>query len=563
MGGHKGEAADREHVTGAGRAGAGENAVDWRQLRALLTAGIKLDVRTSRAGVGRGKVPPFVIALMTYAVMGLLLAVGLRPQGDLFVYSLFTISAAMFMTALAVIMEYVTIVAHPDDFQILAHRPVSSRTYFWAKLGNLLFYVTPIALALTLPAAIFGGFFLEAGARFSVFHVLGGLVACVSTSAAIVLLYTAALKLVSYQRFTSIITYVHSGATLVLVMAYFLLPRMIEEDPQLLSLTRGPWVYVAPPAWYAGTVEFLSGIASPQGTALFLMAAISSVAVVAAAMNTISLEYSRRISELMSSSVEEDVSADGKPRRRPFFRLGLISLGTGAERAGYVLMDAYMRRDRKLRARVYPAFGLPLAVYATALIRGDLHSPFVASPDGGPVALQEIMGLYCIFVSLFFASALTQSEEWKASWIFHVAPLGDASAVLQGARRLVVWRYLVPFFILLFVLLCFAMPVLGAATFVLMILPLCLAAFAILTLAAPHMPMSQEIERGRQARQIAFFMLLGVTLVPCLIVLQLLMQEFPRAVGPILAGLWLSAWGAERGVRALLRRRLAREEYAG
>ena len=145
---------------------AGENTLDRRQLRALLVVGIKLDLRTSRAGIGRGKLPPFAVALITYTVMGLLMAVGLRPHGDLFVYALFTLSAAMFMTALAVIMEYVTIVAHPDDFHILAHRPISSRTYFWAKLGNMLFYVTPIALALTLPAAIVGGITLEQGFLF-------------------------------------------------------------------------------------------------------------------------------------------------------------------------------------------------------------------------------------------------------------------------------------------------------------------------------------------------------------------------------------------------------------
>ena len=173
---------------GPGRHAEGENSVDWQQLRALLAVGIKLDLRTSRGGMGRGKLPPFVIALITYTVMGALMAVGLRPHGDLFVYSLFTISAAMFMTALAVIMEYVTIVAHPDDFDILAHRPVSSRTYFWAKLGNMLFYVTPIALALTLPAAIVGSCSLEPGFLFGLFHVLGGIVACLATAAPVVLI---------------------------------------------------------------------------------------------------------------------------------------------------------------------------------------------------------------------------------------------------------------------------------------------------------------------------------------------------------------------------------------
>jgi hypothetical protein len=547
---------------GTRTAGSGENSLDWGQLRALLVASVKLDLRTSRAGAGRGKLPPFVVALITYAVMGTLMAVGLQPHGDLFVYALFTLSAAMFMTALAVIMEYVTIVAHPDDFHILAHRPVSSRTYFWAKLGNLLFYVTPIALALTLPAAVIGSATFAPGVRFGLIHVLGGVVACVATAATVVLLYTATLKVVSYQRFTQIMTYVHSGATLVLVLAYFLLPRMIEDDPMLLSFNRGAWVYVAPPAWFAGAVEFLSGIGSRQDVALALLAVGSAAVVIAAAMNTISLDYSRKISELTTSSVEEKERGAGR-RRRPFFRIGLASLSSGTERAGYLLMDSYMRRDRKLRARVYPAFGLPLAVYLTALIRNDLHSPFVATADGGPVALQEIMGLYCIFVSLFFATAMTQSEQWKASWIFHAAPISDPARVLQGARRLVIWRYLIPFFALLFLLLSLKITVLGAAVFVLMVFPMCMTAFSVLSLASPHMPLSQAVERGRQGRQIAFFMLLGITMVPLLIVLQLLMQEMTHFTGPLLAGLWALAWASERLVGARLRRKLRALDFIG
>lgn len=495
--------------------------------------------------------------------MGILLAVGLRSRGDLFAYSLLTISAAMFMTALTVIMEYVTIVVHPDDYDILAHRPVSPRTYFWAKVGNLLMYVTPIAMALLLPSGIVGGLTLAEGLGFSAAHVLTGLAACLATAAAVVLLYTAALRYVSYARFTSIISYVHSGASLVLVLAYFMLPRIIEDDPSLLSVSRGAWVYFAPPAWFAGTVELLTGAGGRQDAVVALLALAASAAVAVGAMHTISLDYSRRVSELTSSPQVAPATGSGRARRRPFFRMGLTTLGSGGERAGYRLMDAYMQRDRKLRSRIYPAFGLPLAVYIAAFILHDLHSPLRAPPEGGPVALQEVMGLYCVFVSLFFASAMTQSDQWKAGWVFHTAPLADRAGVLQGARRLVVWRYLVPFFLLLFALMAVAVGPLGAAVFVLVVFPLCLAAFSILSLASPHLPLSQAVERTRQVKQLAFFMVLSATMVPLLITIQMTMQMAPAATVPILAVLWAFAWLSERVVRVRLRTRLALEEYGG
>ena len=60
--------------------------------------------------------------------IALVLAAALVGQGDPFVFSLFTMSAAMFMTGLMVVMEYSVVVVNPDDFDILAHRPISSRS---------------------------------------------------------------------------------------------------------------------------------------------------------------------------------------------------------------------------------------------------------------------------------------------------------------------------------------------------------------------------------------------------------------------------------------------------
>jgi hypothetical protein len=107
--------------------------VDWGQFAALLAASIKLDIRSSRSLRAGRRLPPLVSAVLTYLVMGTILAAGLMSTREYFVFSLFTLSAAMFMTALSVIMEYNSVVVSPDDHDTLAHRPVSSTTYFWAK----------------------------------------------------------------------------------------------------------------------------------------------------------------------------------------------------------------------------------------------------------------------------------------------------------------------------------------------------------------------------------------------------------------------------------------------
>ena len=110
---------------------ANEQAADWGQIRALFTAGIRMDLRSARARQrGRIKIPPMIAMLVTYSVIGGLLAISLARTSGPFTFTLLTFSAAMFMTAITVIMEYSSVVVSPDDYGILAHRPVSSRTYY-------------------------------------------------------------------------------------------------------------------------------------------------------------------------------------------------------------------------------------------------------------------------------------------------------------------------------------------------------------------------------------------------------------------------------------------------
>ena len=528
------------------------------QLRALVSAGIRLDLRASRSTHGRTRVPPLVIALIVYAFMGTLLATALVGQRDPFLYSLFTISAAMFMTGLVVVMEYGTAVVSPDDFHIIAHRPVSSRTYFWAKVLNLLFFVSVTAGAMTLPAAIIGGIFVGGGA-FTLAHAVASLASCIAVAGFAVLVYAAALRIWSYERFTSAVTYVHTAVTFVLVLGYIFLPRVLGGDVALLSVERGGWVYVAPPAWFAGAVELATGGGGTQSVVLALLAAAATFALVSAAGGTISLDYSRKLSELAAAPGRADEERD-RGHTRGFSRLGLALCRTDAERAGFELMAAYMRRDKKLRARILPAFGLPLAAYMAGLLTGELSGTLARGAEG--VGLQQILGFYSMFIGFFFASGMIQSDQWKASWIFYAAPVENRDELMTGARKLVISRFLVPFFIVLYALMSLTVPVSSAASFVTVVFLLALITFALLSLTSPRLPLSQAVEKTRQARQIGLIAILGA-FIGVLVAIQEAMRRGPAAVVAIIGALVAAAGATEWLLRRRLRARLARQEYPG
>lgn len=543
-----------------GRRRAAEGAADWRQVRALVAAAIKLDLRTTRSQLGRGRLPPFVTAMLVYAAMGTLLAFALVAMADAFVFALFTMSGAMFLTALSVIMEYGSVVVSPDDHGILAHRPISSSTYFWSKAGNLLFYVSATALALTAPAAAIGSAMLGPGWRFAAAYLPIAVVSCVAASGVVVLVYTTALRIFSYERFTSVVTYIHMLATIVLALGYVALPNMIGRTESGFTLDRGLWIYLAPPAWFAGAVSMLTGGDTSQNALLTVFAAAFTVAAVGAAMNLISLDYSRRISELAAKSGSGPAEKTGRPGAA-FLKLGAAICRTDEERAGYQLAAIAMRRDRKLRGRVYPAFGLPIAIVIFGYLTGNLVDPF-AIVDVEGFRPHQLIGAYCIFITIFFATAIVQSEQWKASWIFYAAPVRRRGDLLVGARKLIIWRYLLPFYALLLAVLSFAMPLQHAALYMFIITLLALTAFSLLSITAAHPPLSQAIERTRQARQFGLVALGGLAM-GLFVAVEELMREVPISRLYVVIFLLGLAVASEWVLRRNLAQRLAAVDFAG
>ena len=55
------------------------------------------------------------------------------------------------MVAMAILIDFQSVVVSPNDYEILAHQPVSSRTYFLVKLTSILLYTGIIG-------ALMGGF---------------------------------------------------------------------------------------------------------------------------------------------------------------------------------------------------------------------------------------------------------------------------------------------------------------------------------------------------------------------------------------------------------------------
>jgi hypothetical protein len=105
-------------------------------------------------------------------------------------------------------------------------------------------------------------------------------------------------------------------------------------------------------------------------------------------------------------------------------------------RATFLLLGAYLGRDRDVKLRVYPGLA-PMLVMPMVLLLQD-HSP---GSSGFGVAFA---GSYLGLIPLLAMGLLRHSQQWQASDLFRFAPLPGPALFCHGLRRAVLALLVLP-----------------------------------------------------------------------------------------------------------------------
>ena len=61
--------------------------------------------------------------------------------------------------------------------------------------------------------------------------------------------------------------------------------------------------------------------------------------------------------------------------------------------------------------------------------------------------------LFMIWVAVFFYQMIPTSDDWKASWIYHVAPIENFAKIYWGSIKAILLKYMTPYFLFIFFVL--------------------------------------------------------------------------------------------------------------
>ena len=189
--------------------------IDYVQWAALTKVLLKKDFRESSmsAGLSHGRSGGrvFFSLLLFYLLTGLIFVPIVFQNPDVFLTATLLISYTMFMIGGLILVEYNTVVISPDDYPVLGYRPISSRTFFFVKLCNILFYVLLFSTVLSLPAILAYFFIFGFNPALGLTAFISIFLANFTAALVIILFYTFVLKKVSLRRLQNILALLQVG----------------------------------------------------------------------------------------------------------------------------------------------------------------------------------------------------------------------------------------------------------------------------------------------------------------------------------------------------------------
>jgi ABC-2 type transport system permease protein len=499
---------------------------DWDQFRWLLGVSIRIDLRRHRGfGSPRRKISPFIWSLLFYGFISMGLSGSLVQKATPFLYSLLIFTYSMAMIIFSVLLEFGNTIVSPDDTDVLAFRPISSRTYFLAKLGNLFFYVLIMGTSLCLFPSIIGLALKGTTILFPFIFFPVAMIANLTAAAFVILVYTSLLRIMPYERFKDLLAYIQTVFVFLIFFLYQLIPRMSSNFIKQGVDVNGPWLYAAPSAWYAGSVQIILGLNGGTNIWLALLAASSTVLLFSISFRRISLQYSNKIACLQS----EKKSKKDKPVSLPLHsqihqgnRLVWKILRYPEAMAGYSFSSTMLKRDRWVKMILYPSLGFPLAFLLIAILQRDIIDPYASSlSQSNTFGMSYMVVFFVFFMIHMLITGIQYSQEWEASWIYYVVPMASPGRFYLGIQWTLFSRLLIPFFVILGIVFCTQIHWIHAIqhTFSLFILSLVL--FATVLFLVKVYPFSKKREKGERTQRFSFL----IVITP-FFVLAILLQMF-------------------------------------
>jgi hypothetical protein len=296
-----------------------------------------------------------------------------------------------------------------------------------------------LAGAFNLAGLLMGIFAKGGGWLFPVAHVISTGVEALFCTGSVVLVYQLCLRCFGRERLEGLMTTAQVLMAVGAVLAGQLVPQLVlRMKGNLVLSTDAWWVWLLPPAWFAGFDDALAGTGAQVAWGLAGMGLLVTAAVLWMAFGKLARNYEAGLQML------NEVTGTRKARRsgRRWIQVMVNQpplrwlLRDSVTRASFLLAAAYLVRDRDVKLRIYPSLAPMLAMPFIFLLQNH--------DRGGGLFGIAFAASYLGIIPLMGLNLLQYSQQWQASDIFRAAPMSGPAPLCHGARHAVLWLLTLP-----------------------------------------------------------------------------------------------------------------------
>jgi hypothetical protein len=381
------------------------------------------------------------LALALHAAVGLMALAFIRSP--VFVMSLYMHAITFMMLGMFIAASAGEVLFNKEEAEILMHRPVTPEALLRAKILMMLQVSAWIAGALNLATVAIGVLGRNGHWAFLPAHVISTMLSALFSIGLVVMTYQLGLRWIGRERLDNLLTTIQVIVSVSFIVGMQVLPRLMANMPDGAALAVDRWwLLLLPPAWFAGVDALLMGDISQSSIMLALAGVVATGGLTYLATVTLAASFGRGLQKMQDVSAPRPEHA--RKRRLPaLVRRPPLSwwLRDPVSRASFLLVTAYMLRDREVKLRLYPAIA-PVMVFPIIMLVGS------GSRGGGSSDFALAFGsVYLCVVPISAINLLEFSQQWQASDVFRVAPISGPGRILHGVRRAVLLLLALPMFI--------------------------------------------------------------------------------------------------------------------
>ncbi len=433
--------------------------VNFEQLRAIVEVKLKMDNRRTRYNQAAKKQKEsnstFFWTLLIYAVLSSFMAIFVFMSDSIVAVYSILFAYTMFMLAMTLITDFSAVILDSNDNAVLLPRPIDDRTLLIARITHILMYLLSMQLALSFATLIVTGVKYGIGTAFIFLTV--SILSLILIVFLTNILYLVLMKFTSEEKLRNVINSFQIILTFIFMGGYRLVGQMVSVEAIMknLAVQTKWWHYLLPPIWMGNTMDSVINHHFDTTKIIFIFLTITMPFVVVYLVNNVfSGVFNDKIAGMDIARKEEHlpntISREGFAEK-----LSKIFTGTPAEKGAFEFVWKITARDRKFKLRVYPLLGYmliyPLFFFGSS--KGGLSERIASMRESESLSLVIIYFCFTIFLSI--KGQITQSEDFKASWIFNLAPITQPGEVLSGTFRSVLVKFMLPTFLFLGVIITF------------------------------------------------------------------------------------------------------------